>query len=234
MRFKRSSNSLVLITAMFLSGSSIAFAEHPDFYDRVRLSAQAVATVDNDTLVADLSARRQGSDAAKLAMEVNQIMAKAIKRCKQESAVEVQTRDYQTNPIYEKQHQTGWIVSQSLELKSQDTQAISRLLGDLQSSLLLQGMHYEVSPEQRSQAQDSLIRKAISNFTRRAQNITQQLGRTHYRLVSMQVDTGDVSNPPYPMQNYRVMAEARTAPALEPGKQQITVSVSGVIELLLN
>lgn len=223
--------SLLLLACMTQS----VFAEDKTFYDRITLSAQAAAEVENDTLVAVLSAQRQGSDVSKLASEVNQVMTRAIEHCKQVKTVEVQTLDYQTNPVYEKQHQTGWRVSQSIQLKSRDSQVLSSLIGDLQDTLMLESMYYQVSPEQRNKAEETLIGKAIAAFSQRAQNITQHLGRKRYRLVSMQVDTGSAAEQPIRMRTYQALAEARAAaPAIEPGKQRVAVTVSGVIELVLN
>ncbi|MBI1424234.1 MAG: DUF541 domain-containing protein [Gammaproteobacteria bacterium] len=223
---------LALSLLMLVSVSLSTAAETPS-YDRVQLSAQAVADVENDTLVAVLSVQRQGTDVARLATEVNQVMAGAIKRCKQVTAVSVQTLDYQTNPVYEKQHRTGWSVTQSLELRSGDSDVLSHLLGELQANLMLQSMQYEVSAKRLEQAQASLIGQAIASFSRRAQEITHHLGRKRYRLVNLRVDTGgNLQQPPTP--RYRVMAEASSAPSLEPGKQQVTVTVSGEIELLMD
>ena len=221
------------LSLLLLVLTSLATAAETPSYDRVQLSAQAVADVENDTLVAVLSVQRQGTDVARLATEVNQVMAKAIKRCKQVTAVSVQTLDYQTNPVYEKQHRTGWSVSQSLELRSGDSGALSRLLGELQANLMLQSMQYEVSAKRLDQAQESLIEQAIASFSQRAKDITHHLGRKRYRLVNMRVDTGGyIQQAPAP--RYRVMAEAKAAPSLEPGKQQVTVTVSGEIELQMD
>ena len=210
-------------------------AKQQNVYDRIQLSAQAEAEVENDTVVAVLFARRQGNDVGKLATEVNQIMAQAIKRCQQVKAVEVQTLNYQTNPVYEKQHQTGWRISQSLQLKSRDSQALSQLVGKLQGTLMLESMSYEVSASRREQVKEDLIAKAIVAFRKRAQNITEQLGRKRYRLVTMQVNTGGVPLQPVHTQLYQAFASTRTtAPTIEAGKQQVTVSVTGEIELVLN
>ncbi len=225
---------LVSFTLLALMTPS-AMAEEQNVYDRIQLSAQATADVENDTVVAVLFARRQGSDVVKLTTEVNQIMMQAIKRCKQVKAVEVQTLNYQTSPVYEKQHQTGWRVSQSLQLKSQDNQALGQLIGKLQSTLMLESMSYEVSPGQRNEVKESLIGKAITAFRKRAQNITQQLGRKRYRLVRMQVDTGGIPVQPNHPPLYRAFSTASApAPTIEAGKQQVSVTVTGEIELVLN
>lgn len=231
---KQLSNYLACLVLMSLV-APIALAGEQNVYDRIQLSAQAVADVENDTVLAVMYARREGSDASKLATEVNRIMTQAIKRCKQVKAVEAQTLGYQTTPVYEKQHLTGWRMRQSLQLKSRDNQALSQLIGSLQDTLMLESMSYEVSQAKRNEENESLIGKAIAVFRQRAQDITRQLGRKRYRLVRMQVDTGGVPVQPVRMQLYQAYAEANApAPAIETGKQRISVTVSGEIELLLN
>ena len=231
--FKWMSNpSQMLSVLLLICLTQPALANDKVVYDRITLTAQAAADVESDTLVVVLSAQRQGTDVAKLSNEVNQLMSQALRRSKKVSGIEVQTLGYQTNPVYEKQHLTGWRVSQSLQLKSHDSQSLSKLIGELQKDLMLESMGYELSAEQRSKAEATLIGKAITAFSQRAQEITHQLGRQRYRLVSMQVNTGGVVNQPIRMRAY---AEAsRAAPAIEAGKQTLTVTVNGVIELVVN
>jgi len=95
-------------------------------------------------------------------------------------------------------------------------------------------LNYQISPELRNKTEEALIGKAIAAFSKRAQDITQQLGRKRYRLVSMQVNTSGIGNQP-PIQLMRARAELRqAAPAIEAGKQTLTLSVTGIIELIVN
>lgn len=208
-------------------------ADDKAYYDRITLSAQAEAEVDNDTLIVIMAARREGTDIAALSKEINQVMQQALLQCKRVSEVTVQTLGYQTSPVYDKQHITGWRISQSLQLKSQHVQVLSALIGDLQKSLLLESMSYEISHEQRKKNEDLLIGNAIAAFSRRAQEITQHLGRKRYRLVSMQVNTSGARIQPVIM---RTLAESekRASPAITAGKQTLTVTINGVIELVVN
>ena len=230
---KQVSNRRVMLSLLLLFGlAQSVSADDKVFYDRITLSAQAVTQVENDTLVAVLSAQRQGPDVTKLSTEVNQLMVQALKRSKKVSAVEAQTLGYQTNPVYASQHQTGWRVSQSLQLKSRDTQSLTTLIGDLQKTLMLDSLSYQISPEQRAKTEETLIGKAIAAFSQRAQNITHHLGRKRYRLVSMQVETGGITNQPIRMQAFDKVRSV--APAIEVGKQSLSVTVHGVIELVVN
>jgi predicted secreted protein len=228
------SKHMVLLTLLLIFLVQPVLAEDKAYYDRVTLSAQAEADVENDTLVVVMTAQQQGTDVAKLSAEVNQLMSQALKRSKKVSAVEVQTLGYQTNPVYEKQHLTAWQVSQSLQLKSHDVQALSALVGELQEHLKLDTLSYQISPELRNKTEEAMIGKAIAAFSKRAQDITQQLGRKRYRLVSMQVNNSGIANQP-PVQLMRARAEVRqAAPAIEAGKQTLTLTVSGIIELVVN
>jgi predicted secreted protein len=210
-----------------------AFAAESSSYDRVQLSAQAVAEAENDTLVAVMSAQRKGENYARLADEVNRLVSQSLTQARQYKAVEVQTLDYQTRPVYEKNHQSGWVVSQSIQLKSRDSAVLGKLLGQLQDRLMLDGISYAVSPEQQQRVQEGLITRAIAAFEKRAQNITHALHRKRYRLVSMHVNTGGITQRPVPMQSVATFKAARSPTAIEAGKQQITVTVCRINQAAL-
>lgn len=222
-----------VICLMFFYLPSANAAEQTS-YDRIQLSAQAVSEAENDTLIAVMSAQRKGEQYASLADEVNRTVSQALKKARQYKAVDVQTLDYQTRPVYGKSHQTGWVVSQSIQLKSMDSAVLSKLLGQLQDQLMLDGISYTVSPEQRQRVEEGLISRAITAFEKRAQDITRALHRKRYRLVQMQVNTSGVPQRPILMRGVASFDAAKSAPAIEAGKQQITVNVSGEIELQLN
>lgn len=202
-------------------------------YNRASFSVSASADVENDTLVAVLAAQRDGGSARQLAGEINELMAWALAKAKGAAGIKVQTLDYQTTPIYQKNTVTGWRVRQTLRLESQDTAAVSELVGALQERLNLQHIGYEVSPQKRKEIEDRLIGEAIAAFEARAKRVADGLKRRSYRLVQLNVDSG---GGPAPLPRYRAMpsamAEAAAAPpAIEAGTQTITVGVSGEIEL---
>ena len=225
------SPSLLLVLAL---AAVPALGHEPEpRYNRASFSVSATEDVANDTLVAVLAVQRDGSSARQLATEVNQVMAWALGRAKEAPAIKVQTLDYQTNPIYQKNVVTGWRVSQSLRREGRDTAAVSDLVGVLQERLNLQQVAYEVSRERRKEVEDRLIGEAIAAFQARAKRVAADLQRRTFRLVQM-----DVSSGPAPMPVFRqrampmAMAEAAAAPpAIEAGTQTITIGVSGEIEL---
>jgi predicted secreted protein len=120
-----------------------------------------------------------------------------------------------------------------LRLESRDADRLSELLGELQERVAIESVNYQVSRDARQAADDELIREALQSFNSRAELVTEELGRSGYRIVRININTGGGGVTPIP---YRTMAAMRAdaevaQPALEAGTQTISVNVSGTIEL---
>lgn len=227
---------LIPITSLLIAlytTSAIAHNEPPQ-YNRVHLDESARTEVDNDLLVVVLSAQAEGRDAATPADEVNRLMDWAVSLGRSHPEVKLQTLGYQTHAIYNKDKIRGWRVSQSLRLESRDNRLLGDLVAKLQAQLHVQSLGYEVSDEQRRAHLDELTAAAIARFQARAKHIAGALGRTGFRLVNLQIN--DSRNRPMPLARGMMMEAAKAdfsvAPAtIEAGTQELTVSVSGEIEL---
>jgi predicted secreted protein len=205
-------------------------ANDDTLFDTVSLSANAEAEVDNDQVVAVLFAEREGPVPAPLADTVNREVDWALRQLRHQPKISSSTPAYRTQPLYQKGRITGWRVRQTLRLQSADADAMSEMLGELQSRLGLQSVGFLLSPQQRQATEEQLINRALERFSRRAALVARQLGRGGYRLVSMQVNTGGV-RPVYARGDV-LMAEAAVAPPrLEGGTSRVQVTVSGTIQL---
>lgn len=199
-------------------------------YERVNLSVSAEQQVDNDTLVAVMSAQQEGNDPSRLAKEVNQRIQQAVGRAKENPDIRVQTLGYQTSPVYRKEALAGWRVRQSIRLESQESAALSKLIGELQQELGVDSISYAISPERRKQSEDLLISEAIARFKQRAQMVSSEIGHPGYRLVEMNVNT--TGHSPRPLQVRAMAMEAQaSAPTFEAGSQRVEVKIHGTIEL---
>ena len=222
-----------MMVLIILSLPSIGSAKQPLTYDRVNFSVSVNEEVENDTVTAILYAQREGSDSGTLDDSVNKDITWAIELVKEVPDIKVQTRDYQTNPIYSKQTLTGWRVRQSISLETKEIKTLSGLLGKLQERIAIQSISYSISPERRQTVEDQLITEALSQFKSRANLVTRELNRPVYRIVNLDINTGNVP-PAYPMaRGAMMMAEKASVspPALEAGTNTITVTVNGTIEL---
>ena len=204
----------------------------PPTYDRISLAVTAGEEVENDTLISLIYAQKEGNDPSQLATEVNRLIKKAIGMAKKEPAVKVQTMEYNTSPVYRNQVLTGWRVRQSIRLESRDATVLSNLIGSLQSDLGVSSISYAVSPERRKGAENELIKTAIADFRQRADMVAEQMGRSGYRLVQMNVNTSGLGPMPVARGSRGVMMAAEAPPpALEAGTRRVEVRVDGTIEL---
>ncbi len=224
---------LPLLTALLATVFCTAATAQPEapVYNRVNLSESAHAEIANDRLVVIMSAQAEGADAATPADEVNRMMDWAMSMLKDLPEVKVQTLDYRSNAIHDKQTIRGWRVKQSLRMEGSDNRLLGDLVGMLQGQLQVQSIGYQVSDERRRERLEGLTREALERFQARARHIAESLGRDGYRIVRIHIRDGQ--QVPVPVAR-GMLAEASTAVAsarLEAGTQQMSVSVNGEIEL---
>lgn len=197
-------------------------------YDRITLSAQAEAEVENDLFEAELAVQREGSNPALLAEQVNREMAWGLAQARAVEGVTVQTLGYRSQPVYQQQRLVAWRVRQGLRLQGRDVARLSRLLGSLQTRLTLERVGYRVSPERLDSEEQRLTGEAIGAFRERARLVTEAMGREAYRLVEMRIDSP--RQPPRPLLRGVELAAA-AAPPLAPGSQRLQVHITATIEL---
>ena len=202
-------------------------------YNSVELQAEAHREVSNDTLNAVLFAELNDADAGKLASALNRKVNEALEAAAQFKAVRVRSGNNQTYPVYDRQQRlTGWRGRAELRLESGDFQAAAALIGKLQAGMQLGQILFSASRDLRKKAEDELIAEAIRAFRARADIARTAIGGRSYRIRRMTINTGGGFVPPRPFVARAVAsAEAVPPPQLEGGASQITVSVSGTIEV---
>jgi predicted secreted protein len=222
--------SLILLSLLY---PVMSLAHEPVTYNRTSFSVSVEQDVSNDRMQIIMQAQAQGRDLQELADEVNKAINWAVTTAKRDPAIEVQTLDYQTSPVYTKGKQDGWRISQSLSLSGSDINALSKLMGKLQSRLQTQSVSYLVSPDRLTQVHEKLTTMALQSFNQRALTITAAMNRSQYRVVNISIDTGGQFRPQPMMKNRgMLMAEAAvSAPSFETGSQTVRVTASGTIEL---
>jgi predicted secreted protein len=220
---------LVLFPAILFAHDEQALS-----YDRIHLTASATAPVDNDTIIAILNAQEEGEHAAELADQVNKRVRWGMESAKKNPQIKAQIQAYNTYPIYHENNITGWRVSQTLRLESQNMTQVSELLSDLQSKLNLQSISFRVSPKEKNAAENALISEALSAFNERAKLIANELGSTAFRMVDLNVSTSGSAPPLFRGKSMRMemMSADVAAPSLEAGESKLTVTANGEIELM--
>jgi predicted secreted protein len=197
------------------------------------LGAVPHAVAQAPSQIALVYAEVQADRQAEASNRVNEAVQWALDEAEDARDVRAQTMQYTTRPVYANNNRiVGWQARQSLRLESSDTDRLSELLGVLQERVAIQSINYDVAKATRDAAEEQLISAALAQFERRARLVADELDRSGYRIVRMNIST--TGRPPVPI-SYRtqpvVMEATVAAPALESGVQTLSVTINGTVEL---
>jgi predicted secreted protein len=226
---------LALLLGAALIGTAPLHAAEPDAAPQattVELSAEASQSAPNDLATAVLYAERNGPNPAAVAREVNRDIAAALEIARARADIRVQSGNTSTWPVYAQDGKgriTAWRMRSEIQLESRNLAAMSELVGELQSSLALGHIAMQPAPETRRKAVDEATVGALRAFEQRAALIAGALGKKH-RIAHLAIgDSG--FQPPMPRMRAAAMAAEVASAPLEGGESQVSVHVSGRIEL---
>ena len=202
-------------------------------YNTIELQADAQREVANDTLTATLYAEASDASAAQVATTLNRALNEALRLAGDVKAVRARSGNNQTYPVYDRaQKLTGWRGRAEIRIESRDFQAAAALVGRLQASLQLASMQFSISTEARKAVENELVTEAIGAFRARADIVRQALAGKSYRLKRLAINTGGFVAPRPIMARALAAASAEVvAPQFEGGMSQVTVTVSGTVEI---
>jgi predicted secreted protein len=223
--------ALGLALALAIAGAAAAQPVPADPKNRVSFSVERSREVANDWVTAVVGTSDEDSDAARLADRVNQTMNWGLGVAKQARGVSVKSGGYTTQPVHDKNGKIArWSASQDLVLEGSDVDAVSELVGKLQSKLLLRGISFSVSPETRRKNDDALIGEVLTAFQERAKRVSAGLGARDYELVSLSLQTP--GGGPVPMYaRAEMMMDKVTQPSFESGQSTLSVRADATIEI---
>lgn len=214
-------------------------ANNEQQYNMVALQASASRQVSNDEMSAVLSIEKSHKAPNELANQVNQALNFAKTTAKKYPSVQFKTGTQNTYPIYDNNNRKlkEWRNESSVVLESQDFEAMSKLIAELQSQFQLEDMSFSVSEQQRKKVEDELLVEVSKNFQSRASILRQAWNKAGYDLVNFNVDF---------QHNYHAVAMPTAAMAsdareqraksvavqdVSAGESKITVNAHGNIQL---
>lgn len=223
-----------IVFAAFLLFFFVGVPAHEDetLFNVVHLQAQSEREIPNDEMLVVLAVEQEGSDASRIAADINKDMQWALEIIKPRDAVESKTGNYRTYPVYNKQTITGWRASQQVEIKSQDMAVLTGLVGQLQARLQVKQMNFRPTDAARKQHENELIEDAMVAFRERVEIIKKHMKNADYRIVNLNINTGS-SGPPilYERAAMKTMdLDTAVSPAVEAGSSKITVTVNGSVQ----
>lgn len=189
-------------------------------------------SVPNDLGRATAFAETTGADPAEVARKVKAALADGLSTAKAQAGVTVKSGATHTNPIYAKGGRSieSWRMRAEIVLESRDAAALSAAVGKLQGTLAVSNINFFPAPDTRRKAEDEATLEAIDSFRAKAERIAATLKKP-YRIRQMSVNSSSHFPQPTPMLRSAMMAAEAAPMPVEAGESNITVNVSGQIEL---
>lgn len=201
----------------------------------VNVSASATLEVPQDELTIVFSTLREGTDAAVVQSQLKQALEAALaeaRKAARPGQVDVQTGRFSLLPRYSAKGGTnGWSGSAEVVVSGSDLVAISQLAGRI-GTMTVARTAFALSRDARQKAEAEITAQAIARFKERADLVARQFGYGAWSLreASVQGSDGPVAMPVMRVQAMRA-AGADEALPVEAGKTQVTINVSGSVQL---
>lgn len=225
----------ILMVNILISGT--AYATGND-YNHISFTSEVKSEIDNDEIRANMSKTTQSATAAGIAQELNQTINQALKIAKKYPDVIVKTGRQNTYPRYDYKNGNqiiGFSGSVSLDLRSNNFTQASQLIADLQSTMVLNNLHFGVSQDAYANEENRIKTLAIERFQQDAQNITQAFKANDYKIVSVQLSGSSpyyYSRPIAMTTSLKSMDAGIEAQNFQGGKTTLSYSANGVIKLV--
>lgn len=201
-------------------------------------SVEASRPAPNDLAVAVVYVEQGDADPARLAREVNRMIAAALETARSYPEIKLRSGPVSTYPVYGEgspgssaNRIEAWRMRSEIRLESGDLARMSQLIGKLQASgLALAQVSMEPAPQTRRKVVDEATLLAIKAFEERAALISGALGK-RYRIRQINVSDAGMRPPMYARMRAAPAAEASFPAPLEGGESEVAVTVNGSIEL---
>jgi predicted secreted protein len=198
------------------------------------LSASATTEVTRDVLNLVLSTTREGPEPGAVQAQLTQALDAALaeaRKIAKPGQVDVSTGNFSLFPRYApKGGITNWQGTAELRVDGRDAQAISKLVGRIQTMSVAR-VGYSLSREAREKVEGDVAAEAIARFRARAEVFAKQFGFGAYTLREVQVSSDEAGHPAPMAMNMRASAAQADALPTEAGKANVTATVSGSVQM---
>jgi predicted secreted protein len=238
MHLAHSPAALALAALMAVAAVQPARAEPmpPGAVNLLTLSATASVEVTRDVLNIGFSTQREGPDAGVVQAQLMQALDAALAEARKIATpgqVEVSTGNFALYPRYApKGGATQWQGTAELLVEGRDSQAITRLVGRIQTMSVAR-VGYSLSRQAREKVEAEVSAQAIARFRAKADAYAKEFGFGATSIRAVEVSASDVHSPPMPMfrANMAQAAVAEQALPVEAGKASVSATVSGMVQM---
>lgn len=208
----------------------------------VNLTATASVDVAKDVLTVVFTVTREGNDAQAVQAGLKQALDAALaeaRKVARPGQVDVQTGNFSLYPRYGNPTPrsagqpaiTGWQGSAELLVQGKDVATVAQLAGRVQTMTIAR-VGYSLSREAREKVEADVQAQAVAQWRARAAQLAQQFGYAGYRVREVSVSTNEPGPQPMVMMARAKVPSADESLPTEPGKGQVTATVSGTAQML--
>ena len=213
-------------------------AKNDDNKTEFHFSTDVTREVEQDSMQASLSSRKEGKSVKELKSQVNEKLNKVMDLIKQYPSIEVSSNGIRTYPTY---YTENWVAEGELVLKSKDLESMAKVLDNLGDNASIDNVSFSVSKEKLASLEDEMTLEIIQQFQHKAEVIQKGLNAKKYTLQNVRLNTpsdrASFSDGYYfaeerALSKMALSSEAKTAEPmiLIPGKQIIKASADGSIQ----
>lgn len=222
-----------LFGALGLSLLTASYAQQN--HNQISFNTQVSQEIANDQIRVRLSKTAQANDIKTLANTLNHTINQALATSKKYPEITVSTGHQHTYPRHNK-HGTivGFTGFVSLDIHSQNFNQVSEFVSQLQSTMVVDGLSFGVSEQNKQAIEKDLMQQAVQRFQNDAQNISHAFGAKGYKIVSVNLDNADyqAQNFAYKARSAAESADIDIAPEFASGNSKLVYRASGTIELI--
>lgn len=225
---------LVLSTSLVSHAASAADTSQPT--NVITLTASATVEVPSDTMLVTMRVTREGKTPSAVQAALSQALDAALveaKRAAKPGDMEVRTGGFSVHPRYQPNNViSGWQGSADLLIQGRDIKGISELVARL-PTMTVAGSDFLLSRQQRQKVEAEVAADAVAAFRAKADTYTKLFGFSSYTIRAVRINSNEPHHPrPVGTMMGASMAATRAeALPVEPGKEQVTVSVDGSVQM---
>ena len=238
--FLRQSLFWVLVTVGSFGAIAVVHAQPAQPLRNVlQLSAMGQVEVDQDWLQMNLAVSREGNDGVTVQKQLQKTVEAAMRTLKPQAQGQqmlVRSGSFGVYPRHGNDGKIkGWQGRAEIVLEGYDFARISQAAAQV-SGMTVSSMGFGLSQEGQKKVQNQAQSQAIDNFKQQAALLAKQFGFTSYTLREVSVNSQEGFNAPRMQRANLTMAATAKMDMVEPvpveaGKEQVTVNVSGSVQL---
>lgn len=229
--------TLSLSLALLFSSSGIV-AENLN-YNVISLHNSSSETVKRDTMNVNLSIKETGKDRNKISNIVTERTNRVLKLIRDNKSIKGELSNRNVYPSYiDGNPKKGeiWHDRASISVSSKNFEALSKFLASVQKDAAISGMYFSVSKEERREANERILTRAIHEFRQKAQTVANAMGKSQYKIVQMDInESGNVgyATRPRMMMTKSVASNEDAAIEMdtESGEEEVQINISGSIQV---